>query len=208
MLGARSPGDAVDVEPLFHIASRIEWNHAQAVREYRPASLATEGFIHLSTAQQWRHTLFRFYRYEPDLVVLQIDPAKLAAEVRFERADGEDFPHLYGPLETCAVVTVREAPRVRLLPESFAARVIAADDAIAEVVVCEVVDHGRPATYGVLCPKRGREGQISLAAAKAAAEPDLFDAGWMQLHSLPRLVDGTLDEVALLSYVETLVADD
>jgi uncharacterized protein (DUF952 family) len=195
------------VEPLFHITTRIAWNRAQATREYRPESLLSEGFIHLSTEAQWRHTLYRFYRYEPDLVVLQIDPAKLGAELRFELADGEPFPHLFGPLETTAVVAVRDAPRVRVLPDAFVARVIAADDAIAEVVVCDVTDRGRPTTYGVLCPKRGREGQISLAAAKAAA-PELGDAGWMQLHSLPRLPDGTLDEVALLAYVETIVADD
>lgn len=196
------------MEPLFHITTRTAWDCAQSAREYRPASLASEGFIHLSTEHQWRHTLNRFYRHEADLVILRIDPARLSVPVRFERADDEDFPHLYGPLETSAVIAVRDAPRVVTMPEAFTARVIAADDAIAEVVVCEVSPGGRPSTYGVLSPKRGREGQISLAAVQRAAEPDFTDAGWMQLHSLPRLPDGKLDEVALLSYVETLLESD
>jgi uncharacterized protein (DUF952 family) len=92
---------------LFHIVDRRTWEAARAAGVYRPASLATEGFIHLSTAEQWPETHARFYAGVADLVLLEIEPTLLSADVRYERADGDDFPHLYGPLEVDAVVNVR-----------------------------------------------------------------------------------------------------
>ena len=92
---------------LFHITTRAAWQAAQAAGEYRTPSLAGEGFIHLSTAKQWPTTQARFFRDVRGLLLLVIDPARLGAEVRFERADGDDFPHLYGPLELAAVIEVR-----------------------------------------------------------------------------------------------------
>ncbi|HEU0035069.1 MAG TPA: DUF952 domain-containing protein [Kofleriaceae bacterium] len=95
---------------LFHLLSQQAWAIARELGRYIPASLATEGFIHLSTADQWPRTLARFYRDTPDLVLLQLDPARLA-DVRYEPADGELFPHLYAPLDVTAVVGVFEIPR-------------------------------------------------------------------------------------------------
>lgn len=192
---------------LFHITTRKAWDRAQGTGHYRPKSLDTEGFIHLSTEQQWRHTLHRLFRGQKDLVVLCIDTDRLAGEVRFEPADGEEFPHLYAPLEVSAVVHVREAPRIVPPPEGFVAKLLAADEAIEDVIICEVTARGRAMTCVVLAPKKGREGQISLATVMMIAAPAYQDAGWMQLHSLPRLADGALDDVAVLSYVETLVEE-
>jgi uncharacterized protein (DUF952 family) len=63
---------------------------------YQPPSLAKEGFIHLSTAEQWRRTAARFFAGQQGLLLLELDVSGL--DVRFEAADGESFPHLYGPL--------------------------------------------------------------------------------------------------------------
>ncbi len=98
-----SQGYTVAVQ-LFHITSRAAWAAAQEGGVYEPASLTSEGFIHLSTAQQWRATVQRFFAGQSDLVLLTIDPAGL--DVRYERADGDDFPHLYGALPVAAVVAV------------------------------------------------------------------------------------------------------
>jgi uncharacterized protein (DUF952 family) len=93
---------------LFHIAPREAWQRAVASGLYRAPSLDTEGFIHLSTEAQWPKTLARFFFGATDLLLLVIDPVRVHAAIRFEPADGEDFPHLYGPLEVSAVVEVRE----------------------------------------------------------------------------------------------------
>ncbi len=195
------------MKPLFHITTRIAWNLSQAAREYRAPSLDTEGFIHQSTEEQWRHTLHRRFRGVADLVILRIDPQRIDAEIKFEPADGEEFPHLYGPLPTDAVINLRDAPRIIELAPGVAERIMAADDAIADVVACAIEDHGSPQTYVVLGARPGRPGEIALDRARAAGA-GVPDVGWMQVHSLPQHADGTLDEVALLAYVESLVQDD
>ncbi len=96
---------------LFHVADADEWAAARQSGRYerstRGLSLAEVGFIHLSTAEQWPGVLRRFYGdHEAGLVLLTVDPALLTAPLRWEVGDpttGEEFPHLYGPLEVAAV---------------------------------------------------------------------------------------------------------
>ena len=92
---------------LFHITTRDAWQHAVATGEYRPPSLDREGFIHLSTEEQWPRTRTRFFAGMTDLVLLVIDPERVEA-IRWEPADGDSFPHLYQALAIGAVVEVRE----------------------------------------------------------------------------------------------------
>lgn len=91
-------------EPIYHITLSHDWATALAGGAYRAASLETEGFIHCSTASQVERSLNRFYRGVPEVLVLAIDPARLIAELKYEPAHGEDFPHIYGPLNTDAVI--------------------------------------------------------------------------------------------------------
>ncbi|MDX2015600.1 MAG: DUF952 domain-containing protein [Myxococcaceae bacterium] len=91
---------------LFHLTTQAEWEAARPRGEYRAGSLATEGFIHLSTAAQWRRSAARFFSGQQGLVLLELRPDGL--DVRFEPADGEQFPHLYGPLPVSAVRDVFE----------------------------------------------------------------------------------------------------
>jgi uncharacterized protein (DUF952 family) len=90
-------------ERLFHITTVEVWEAARAAGVHRAPSLETEGFIHLSTGAQWLRTANRFFRGQRDLVLLVIRTERLGSEVRFEAADGDSFPHLYGPLEAEAV---------------------------------------------------------------------------------------------------------
>jgi len=101
---------------LFHLTTRAAWAEAQRSGSYRASSLAAQGFIHLSTEQQWPRTQARFFAGRAALVLLVLDPAALTAEVRFEPADGDSFPHLYGPLNLDAVREVRDLPTVNAAP--------------------------------------------------------------------------------------------
>jgi uncharacterized protein (DUF952 family) len=95
---------------LLHIATRRDWEAALARGHYQADSLAAEGFIHCSTQPQVDATGRRFYAGRDDLVLLTIDPARLGAEVRFERAPDVDerFPHVYGIIELDAVVAAHD----------------------------------------------------------------------------------------------------
>lgn len=92
---------------VFHIATRAAWEAAGAAGKYRGDTLATEGFIHCSTQEQVVRVANALFPGRQDLVLLAIDAARVTAEVRYEDGGGgEEFPHLYGPLNLDAVVGV------------------------------------------------------------------------------------------------------
>lgn len=99
---------------IYHITPRADWERAQPDGAYRAASLQTEGFIHCSTGAQVMATANRYYTGQPDLLLLEIDPLRTGAELRYEGLPGgEQFPHLYGALPLAAVMRV-----LRLEPEA------------------------------------------------------------------------------------------
>lgn len=99
--------------PIFHLALVDEWDEAVArggpyERSTIGASLQDVGFIHCSFEHQVPDTARRFYAGRADVVVLEIDAARLAPHVRHEAGDATDeaFPHLYAPLPLDAVIAV------------------------------------------------------------------------------------------------------
>jgi uncharacterized protein (DUF952 family) len=98
---------------IFHILARIEWNAALEAGHYEAESLATEGFIHCSFADQVSATANRYYGDLDGLQVIEIDPALVPAELKVEQspATGASFPHLYGPVPTAAIVAIHPLGR-------------------------------------------------------------------------------------------------
>ncbi|MBI3212522.1 MAG: DUF952 domain-containing protein [Mycobacterium sp.] len=96
---------------LVHICGSAEWAAASSAAEYRPESLDTAGFVHLSTPEQVHLPANRIYAGRTDLVLLYLNPGLLGAPVRWEPGVPTDprsmlFPHLYGPLPIAAVTNV------------------------------------------------------------------------------------------------------
>ncbi|HEX5194239.1 MAG TPA: DUF952 domain-containing protein [Solirubrobacteraceae bacterium] len=98
------------MQTLFHIALLRDWAAAREAGAYRVSTrnrtLEQQGYIHLSFAGQVQSVANAAYVDAGDaLVLLTIDPAKLAAEVVVEPGEGtrEAFPHLYGELPLAAV---------------------------------------------------------------------------------------------------------
>ncbi len=95
---------------LFHIALPDDWEAARADGRYttstRGRTLADEGFIHCSFAEQVATTIQRFYADLDEVVLLRIDPHRLGAPVIVEDllGTGEEFPHVYGPIALDAVI--------------------------------------------------------------------------------------------------------
>jgi uncharacterized protein (DUF952 family) len=98
---------------VLHLTTRAEWDAAQPTGVYEPTGFATEGFVHCSTPEQVVAVANRFYRGAGDCVLLEVDPDRVDAPLRWEPgADRPDelFPHLYGRIPVTAVVAVHDFP--------------------------------------------------------------------------------------------------
>lgn len=108
--------------PVWHLAEVRHWERALVSGRYDRstwgATLAEVGYIHASFPEQLPGVAKHVYaRVQAQLVVLEIDPGRLATvgvEVRLEAADPDDpgsplFPHLYGVLPVEAVTRTRPA---------------------------------------------------------------------------------------------------
>jgi uncharacterized protein (DUF952 family) len=106
----RRDHDAV-AEVIFHLALDADWNRDPA-GDYTTSTLgqglADVGFIHCSFADQVQQIADLVYRGRDDVVLLEIDVARLRGPLRVESAEdgGEEFPHIYGPLNRDAVIRV------------------------------------------------------------------------------------------------------
>jgi uncharacterized protein (DUF952 family) len=98
---------------IYHIAAAADWEQARKDGQYsmstRGVALAEQGFIHASTAAQVALVANKYYKGEPDLLLLVIDADRVVPEIRWEDVPGSDapYPHIYGPLNADAVIGTR-----------------------------------------------------------------------------------------------------
>jgi uncharacterized protein (DUF952 family) len=93
-------------DTVLHITTRSAWQDARPAGRYAPPSLAQEGFIHFSEPHQVAAVANARYAGVDDLVLLHVSTERLSAPLKYEAADGDHFPHLYGPLNLDAVTDV------------------------------------------------------------------------------------------------------
>ena len=91
---------------IYHVVPGDQWKAALVTGSYAPDSFADEGFIHASREGQVAGVLERYYRGQTGLLLLHIDENRLTAQLRYEysQSTNEEFPHIFGPLNTNAVV--------------------------------------------------------------------------------------------------------
>jgi uncharacterized protein (DUF952 family) len=91
---------------IYHVVTEINWQYALENGFYEAESLAKEGFIHTSKAEQVEGVLERYYKGQTGLILLHIDETKLTSPLKYELAPSvnEEFPHIYGRLNIDAVV--------------------------------------------------------------------------------------------------------
>jgi uncharacterized protein (DUF952 family) len=92
------------VNVIFHLVAADFWYSLDPAEPYLPRSLESQGFIHCS---QGLETLLAvandYYQDEPaDFLLLAVDEDRVSALVRWESG----YPHLCGPLNRDAIVTV------------------------------------------------------------------------------------------------------
>jgi uncharacterized protein (DUF952 family) len=98
---------------IYHLAEPDAWAEAfmSSVGWYRPQSLATQGFIHFSRADQLLGSAGRYYRGRTDLVLIEVDEndPEIAQHLVTEATVGtEAFPHMYAELLLHSVVRSME----------------------------------------------------------------------------------------------------
>jgi release factor glutamine methyltransferase len=98
---------------IYHLCTREDWLKAEGPAVYQPTSLSIEGFIHCSRADQYIDVANRYYKGVSDLVLLSIDPDQIASEIRWEKSGNSYYPHIYGPINLDAVISIDA-----LLPDS------------------------------------------------------------------------------------------
>ena len=93
---------------IYHVVTEANWQKAMLQGFYEAESLALEGFIHTSKAEQVAGVLNRYYKGQTNLLLLHIDEAKLTAPLKYELAPSvnEEFPHIFGRLNLDAVIKV------------------------------------------------------------------------------------------------------
>jgi uncharacterized protein (DUF952 family) len=102
----------VSSTPLFHIATPSEWATALSDGVLAPSSLAAEGFVHCSTADQLDDTIARHFGAADVLVLLRLRDGAVDDALRWEESrSGEPFPHVYRAIRLGEVAEVTPWPR-------------------------------------------------------------------------------------------------
>jgi uncharacterized protein (DUF952 family) len=98
---------------IFHIVDEADWVAAGESGRYAPPSLASQGFVHFSYAEQVTRTANAWYADRDGLIVIEVDPARLADPVLAEDLyqAGELFPHVYGPIPVAAALASHRLSR-------------------------------------------------------------------------------------------------
>ncbi len=103
---------------IYKIVPESLWREAEAAGVFAGAPVdRTDGFIHLSSAEQVRETAARHFAGKTDLLLVTVDAEALQPGLRWEPSRGGAlFPHLYGPL---ALDAVRAVTPLRLGPDGL-----------------------------------------------------------------------------------------
>ena len=93
---------------IYHIVLPDVWA-AFDTDLYEHTSLAAEGFIHCSFADQLDSVIARYYSHEERIVILEIESDRLMSRTLMEPStNSEIYPHIYGPINRDAIVGVEE----------------------------------------------------------------------------------------------------
>src|SRR5688572_31126239 len=94
---------------IYHVVMPEEWKAAANESFFEAKSLASEGFIHCSYADQLEGVLERYFADASEVVVLHLDANKLTSPLVSEPStNDEPYPHIYGPINRDAIVTVEK----------------------------------------------------------------------------------------------------
>ena len=100
-------------DSLIHATTREIWDQAAPSGSYVPPGFDSDGFIHCCHRGQLERVLRDYFGKADAVTLLIIDQARVAAEVKYELspATGEEYPHIYGPLDRATVIETIDITR-------------------------------------------------------------------------------------------------
>ncbi len=99
---------------IYKIFRQNEWADMQANGETTGAPIdVTDGYVHISTAEQAAETAAKHFAGEDNLVLIALEADDLADDLKWEVSRGGAlFPHLYRVLRMSDVVWSKPLPMV------------------------------------------------------------------------------------------------
>lgn len=94
-----------DAGVTYHMAIADEWEQQRSGETYVPSAFAADGFIHCTNGLELLRWVGNSFYTEDGAprVVLILDANAITSDLRYDDPD-ENFPHIYGPLNTSAVI--------------------------------------------------------------------------------------------------------
>lgn len=94
---------------IYHLTTKLDWEHARTRGEHVAPSLKEEGFIHCCLEEQMPEILSRYYQDQSDVIALRIDTSRLESMLVYEWSPSlaQTFPHVYGPINIDSVTEVK-----------------------------------------------------------------------------------------------------
>ena len=95
----------------YKVLTADQWTQFQTDGQFHGAPIdITDGYIHMSTAEQLAETLAKHFTRKDNLTIAEIDLTCFGDDLKWDVSRGGAlFPHLYAPLPMSAVVAHRPA---------------------------------------------------------------------------------------------------
>ena len=90
---------------IYKVLTLEQWGAFQRGKVFKgsPVDLS-DGYIHLSCADQLKATMDKYYANQAEVAILQVDASKLDGKFKYEVSrGGAEFPHLFAALPMTAI---------------------------------------------------------------------------------------------------------
>jgi len=93
---------------IYHVVLPDYWKQFKGKDTFTPPTFQEEGFIHCCTKEQIEYVLTTYFVGVEEIVLLKLATDLLTAKVLIEPANGQEFPHIYGPINRKAIIGVEK----------------------------------------------------------------------------------------------------
>lgn len=93
---------------ILHCMKKAAWEAVQHGETWGQESVTAEGFVHCSPVGYFWRVAPLFKDVKDELVLVLLETKRLTSPLKWEDGEnlGREYPHVYGPLNTSAVVGV------------------------------------------------------------------------------------------------------